>query len=178
MNKIVIYLVVLIILALAGESGYYLGVNAGKRIGIQETLKNQNKQAIEKTTNSAIIPVIDQSVIQWVGQINSFPADFLWKSAWNTIIGGKFISMDDNSITLFDINGSSRKLTFPTAITEIETVKFSQYDQKEKRYFPNSISRNELKTGDVVSVNISVNTLSGITEFFELTKQLNQRVIN
>lgn len=178
MNKIIIYLVALIVLAIAGEGGYYLGVNAGKRIGVQETLKNQSQKKTEKPTSNPTIPVVDKSALQWVELINSFPADSLWKSEWSTVIGGKFISMDENSITLA-INGSSdnRKMLFPSPMSGFETVKFSQFDQKEKNYLPGSISKDQFRIGDDVGVAISFETLTGKTKVFELIKQINHQVI-
>lgn len=178
MNKVIFYLIALITLALAGEGGYYLGVNAGKRIGVQETLKNQNQQKAEKSTVNPTIPVVDKLAVKWVEQINSFPADSLWKSEWSTVIGGKFVSMDENSITLI-INGSSdnKKILFPSPMSGFETIRFSQFDQKEKNYLPGSLSKDQFKTGDDIGVAISFETLTGKTKVFELIKQINHQVI-
>lgn len=178
MNKIIFYLIALITLAIAGEGGYYLGVNAGKRIGVQETLKKQSQQKTEKTAGNPIIPVVDNLAVQWVEQINSFPADSLWKSEWSTVIGGKFESMDENSITLV-INGSSdnKKILFPSPMSGFETVRFSQFDQKEKNYLPGSLSKDQFRAGDDIGVAISFETLTGKVKVLELIKQINHQVI-
>lgn len=176
-SKIIAYLIGLIIFALAGEGGYYLGVNAGKRIGVQETLKNQAvKQEPEKTISptpiSPTVPIIDESVIKWVEQINTLPPSFLLKIGLTTVIGGKFVSMSNNSIIL-SINDSLNELILPTPIDEIKNVKFSQYNQKEKLYLPDSITKGDLVNGDLITFNMLVQTLKGGTEFLEITKQIN-----
>lgn len=171
-NKIISYLIGLIIFALAGEGGYYLGVNAGKRIGAKEALINQNQQKAESIKSSPIIPVANKRAAQWIEQIGTIPIAALWKSDWVMTIGGKFISMDNNSITL-DINGTSKKIFFPIPSADIESLKFSQFDQGQKQYIPDSISLQEFKTGDAVSVNISIETITGKTKLFELIKRIN-----
>lgn len=176
MNKIIIYLVALIILAIAGEGGYYLGVNAGKRIGVQETLRRQNQRQTQEKPSS-IIPVIGQSASQWIEHVNSLPIESIWNSNWQVSIGGKFVSMNDKSIIL-EINGEKKTINFPMEISRIEKVQFSQYNIETQIYTPNSLSQNEIVPGDLINVSITVGTLTGKVSFLEISKQLGQKLFN
>ncbi|MBI5356940.1 hypothetical protein HZB78_05035 [Candidatus Collierbacteria bacterium] len=177
MNKIIFYIIALIILALAGEGGYYLGVNAGKRIGVQETLKKQSQQKIDKTVSSTVIPTVDKSAIEWVKQVNSLPLSALWNSTWQATVGGRFISINNKSIVL-EINNEKKTLNFPVEMTKIKTVKFSQYNVSTKEYIPNSLKVEDLQPGDSVAIELNINTLNGKINFLELSKQTGKQIFN
>lgn len=164
MKKLVLYLVGIAIMGLIGEGGYYLGVKTGKQIGLQTS---------SKIVPPPVIPIGNESTSQWVRQINNLPSNVLWKSDWTIGLLGELISIDDNSITL-NIYDSPKQLAFPIPIKDIENVKFSKYDQVQKKYLPNSITLNEFKTGDKVGLNVSVETINGKIKDFELVKQIVQ----
>ena len=76
-----------------------MGINAGKRIGTQETLKKlAQQQKVEEP--SAVIPIKSEEANRWIEHVNSFPLTAFWNSNWQISIGGQFISMNDQSITL------------------------------------------------------------------------------
>jgi hypothetical protein len=180
-NKIIAFIIALIVLALAGEGGYILGINAGKRIGTQETLKNQNLKSQNKTEEKAVsvaIPIVGKSVAQWVEQINSLPPTAIWSSNWKVSVGGQLVAIDDQSIT-FEINGARKTLNLPSPISKIEKVWYSQYDHGDKKYIPESLTRDSLKPGDSIGINLAIDTLTGKTTFLEITKQYkNQQIFN
>lgn len=175
-NRIIAFIIALIVLALAGEGGYVLGINAGKRIGAQETLKKQSQQKLPEQPSSSI-PVIDKTASQWVEQVNGLPLNSFWSSNWQMTIGGNFVSMDNKSIVL-EINNERKTLIFPIEITKINNVQFSQYNVSNKEHIPKSLKMEDLRLGDSVGVDININTFTGQIGFLEITKQIGQQPFN
>lgn len=174
-NKVIFFLIGLILLALAGESGYILGINAGKKIGVRETLNKQSQQQAEKP--SVVIPIVDKSAIKWIEHINSLPLSAIWNSNWQVSIGGKFVSITDKSIIL-EVNGEPKTINLPVEMPKIERVQFSQYDIVNKIYIPNSLKIDDIKPGDLISVTITIGTLNGKAYYLDLSKQIGQQVFN
>lgn len=173
-NKVILILIALILLALAGEGGYILGVNAGKKIGVQEILKKLIRQ--EKTEKpAAVIPILDKSVIKWVEYVSTLPTLAIWNSNWQVIIGGKFISMNDKAIIL-EINGENKMIDFPVEMSKFQKVQFSQYNIETKTYTPNSLNKDEIIPGDTISMNITISTLTGKASFLDISKQVGQQI--
>lgn len=174
-NKVIFFLIGLILLALAGEGGYIFGINAGKKIGVKEILSKQSQQQAEKP--SVLIPIVDKSAIRWVEYVSTLPTVAIWDSRWQIIIGGKFVSMNDKSIIL-EIDGKNETIDFPVEISKIQKVQFSQFNIETKTYIPNSLTKDEIIPGDTISMNVTISTLTGKVSFLEISKQLGQKLFN
>lgn len=175
MNKLLTVIISIIVLILAIEGGYLWGVkNEPKQISCPipastptnqpSSTKQDEKQNSEQkigTTISAFLPFVNEEVAQWM---NSIPKNVLYKSTWEIVLTGTYISKDDASITIKGFDGIKR-IELPYRSTKIEFSKFLEAEKKSVQ-----ASADEFLASDKVSITIRFNTLDGTAESVVLSK--------
>lgn len=165
-RAILYYLVIVTLLGGALEIGYILGQKKPEiKPNADYSIKDNHRQTI---------PIGNERIYDWIEKINDFPISSLWQSDWTTSINGEFISLDENSITI-KLGPTTKKLVFPISIKSIPTLKFSQYDKAKERYYPNSIRITDLKSGDEINVNTTVDTMGGEIKTLEIVRLINKK---
>ena len=163
MNKIIVFLIGLIVFALAGEGGYILGIKAGKKIGVRETLKVQKPKDQESVL---IQPSFGKEITELSGMIKNLPKNSIWKSEWTMIIGGKLISYSNDSITL---KTSSGEKTIGLTIPFSEAKIFVSH-KNASEVGPTNATKEELQPENNISIQMTFDLLNSKTKSVEVFK--------
>lgn len=165
----IIYVGILVLIGGLLEIGYIIGFSSGEKNALNRPDLSSPRGRIDKSLSDIKVIIGNNKTYDWIKKINGLPTTSFLRSDWTTSIKGELVSIDDSSVTLF-LNGENHKLIMPIPINEIKKVKFSKYLKINDEYLPESMNLESFAPGDIVSLDTTIETLTGKVKLFELVK--------
>lgn len=166
-NKLLLGIVTIIVLAIAVEGGYYWGISSSasqSRPKVNNPLSESSNNINIATTPTpgSSLPPESQLKSDISKMFASFPPQVYWSSSWYSSFGATLVDFDDKTL-VFDIDGAGiKKIDLTKSSPNISFTKYYTNDNRSE-----IITRDEIKIGEQIGISLGVDTSSG--EIKELT---------
>lgn len=165
MGKFLTAFIVLILIVLAAEGGYYVGSTQlwSRNAKTPQTVPTTTPSPTFSSSQSEILQSLfaPETVTHFVG----ISKDFVSQSEWLVGIWGKFVKMDNDSITM-SLDGHIKQFPIPKTATLVLN-KWS-----ESRHVESPAKAGEMLSNEDVTIYLTLETITGKIIRVQLTKSI------
>lgn len=162
MGKFVGILIVVALIVLSAEGGYYVALRQSRLSAEITSDKNSEPLATSSKNNPPEIP--NFMISSNLGQLlNEVPKDNYWQSLWSFGVWGKLESISEDLIVM-DFSGKMKTYALP------DDSKVTYMERNETDSKSNNILLSQIKRGDDVVLNFGIDTLTGSMDFMVVTR--------
>lgn len=171
MGKFFAALIILLVLTLVAEGGYFIGRRSVKTAPAQRAPAIQISQTSIPTPPTSTLPSSQSEILQslfapeTVAHFVGTSKDFISQSEWLVGIWGKFVKMDNDSITM-SLDGNIKQFLVPKTATLVLN-KWS-----ESRHVESPAKAEEMLSNEDVTIYLTLETITGKIIRVQLTKSI------